>query len=126
MFYVQEHCRLVPHASSIAADAAVDDSALVDEARRTEDGTIDLMEEMRGCRSIHEIVEVVQDEAANMSINDVTLALYRIGYLSMKASRAGVASTFCHHIIACSGVCLREVPESAHQHPASVQRSRQS
>lgn len=77
----------------MAADAATDNSAFVDNASRTEDGAGALMDEMRGCRSMQDIVEVIQDEAANMSPPEVSLALYRIGYLSSRASKTGMATT---------------------------------
>lgn len=87
------------HASSIAADAVVDDSALVDDAPRTEDGTGALMDEMRGCKSMHEIMEMIQDADADMSASDVALALYRVAYLSKRSSRAGTTSTPIYQIM---------------------------
>lgn len=86
---MQRHGRLVAQASSLAADAATDDSAFMEDAPRTEDGTAALKDEMKGCRSMQEIVDVIQDEAVEMSAEEVALALYRIGYLSKVASKKG-------------------------------------
>lgn len=108
---MQRNRRLLPHASSIAAgDAATDDTLFTGNAPRTEDGTDTLLEEMKECRTVNDIVEVIQDEAASMSAAEVALGLYRLGYLSKNASRKGTETTYQHNfrvVVSFTHACLR-------------------
>lgn len=71
----------------------MDDSVLIsEEGGGAEDASYSLIDEMKGCQSMLDIIEVVQEEAADMSPAEVSLALYRVAYLSRSARREGALS----------------------------------
>jgi hypothetical protein len=86
-----QHQRIIcARASSLAADTSMDDSGLMPtKAEGAEDASYSLTDEMKDCRSMLDIAEVVQEEAADMSPAEVSLALYRIAYLSRSAGKEG-------------------------------------
>jgi hypothetical protein len=82
----------------LAADYVADNSVFLDGTPRTEDGSGALVNEMKSCRSMQDIVEVIQDEAVDMTAPEVALAIYRLGYLSKDASRQGTIAKGMYYV----------------------------
>lgn len=49
----------------------------------------DLVHELKECKTVEDVLEVVTDEAANMSPDEVSFALYRVAYMARSLSNKG-------------------------------------
>lgn len=74
--------------ASNAANADSDNEVVAGNA--ADDGDLDdLLSELKECDTVDDLLEVVTDEAASMSPEEVSFALYRIAYMARSLSQKG-------------------------------------
>ena len=62
-----------------------------DAAAENGEGDSEVAAEMRACESLEDILEVIADEAPHMSASDAAYGLYKVAFLSKKASPEGTS-----------------------------------
>lgn len=78
-----------------AASAGSEDEQVADDDTDADD-LDDLMFELKECKTVADVLEVVTDEAASMSPEEVSFALYRLAYMARSLSNKGapIATAF--------------------------------
>lgn len=71
-----------------AASAGSDDEQVADDDTDADD-LDDLMFELKECETVADVLEVVTDEAASMSPEEASFALYRLAYMARSQSNKG-------------------------------------
>ena len=75
-------------AAATDAGAALDDVLGADDVAADNDLN-DLVLELKECKTVEDVLEVATDEAANMSPEEVSFALYRVAYMARSLSNQG-------------------------------------